>query len=256
MVNVSGMRMFSEYMGTFILAASINFITVYDQGAQSNLLFAILAGFFVAITLTREISGGHINPGVTTTLYLAETEEREKNEKANTFWMYVVSQVAGALSAALLGLVLYNDNIFKMSPDPRTSAAEAFIMEIAGSTLFYSIILIHGDKDARLINDKTISTIVITAGLAGGIAIAGTTSAACLNPALGFAFNFGRLLTTGKIEECRFLWLYILGPLGGAFLSSYFYLNVYKRFFEFENHEGKRNKLLENEGENLNDISG
>jgi glycerol uptake facilitator-like aquaporin len=256
MVNISGMKMFAEFLGTFILAASIEFITVYDQGTQTNLLFAILAGFFIAVTLTREISGGHINPGVTLTVYLAEQDEKAKNEQGNQLWMYMVSQVAGAISAALLGMIIYNENMFRMMPHPKTSGAEALVMEILGSTVLYGIILVQGDKDARLTNDKTISTLIITAGLAGGIAMAGTTSSASINPALGFGFNFGRLLTTGKIEECRYLWVYILGPIGGAFAASYFYINVYRKFFELENLDEKKKSLLENEGRNSNDIMG
>jgi glycerol uptake facilitator-like aquaporin len=248
--NISGMKMFAEFLGTFILAASIEFITVYDQGSQSNLLFAILAGFFVAITLTREISGGHINPGVTLTVYLAEQDEKSKTEQSKQMWMYFVSQIAGATSAALLGMVLYNENVFKMAPNPKTSAAEAFVMEIVGSTVFYSIILVQGDKDSSLCSDKTISTLVITAGLAGGIAMAGTTSSASINPSLGFGFNFVRLLTTGRIDECKYLWLYLLGPVGGALLASYFYINVYRRFFQLTNLnvDEKNKKLIEMEG--------
>lgn len=255
MVNISGMKMFAEYLGTFILAASIEFITVYDQGKQSNLLFAILAGFFVAITLTREISGGHINPGVTLTVYLAEQDEREKNEQANSLWMYIVAQAGGAVSAALLGMMIYNENMFKLSPGPGVYASEALILEILGSALFYSVILIQGDRDARLHNDKTISTLIITAGLASGIALSGNISGGCLNPALGFGFNFGRLLTTGKISECSFLWGYILGPLAGSFFASYFYLNVYRKYFEIENSDEKKKRLIDNNNDiGLNEV--
>jgi len=237
--------MFAEFLGTFILAASIEFITVYDMGSQSNLLFAILAGFFIAITLTREISGGHINPGVTLTVYLAEEDEKEKSEKANSLWMYFVAQSAGAISAALLGLMLYNENIFNLSPAPKTSPAEVFVMEIVGSTLFYTLILIQGDKDAKLSNDKTTSTITITAGLAGGIALAGNVSGAGLNPAIGFGFNFCRLLTTGRIEDCKFLWAYILGPVAASYFASYFYLNIFRKFFVLENIDEKKKPLIE-----------
>jgi len=245
MVNFSGMKMFAEFLGTFILTASIEFITVYDMGSQSNSLFAILAGFFIAITLTREISGGHINPGVTLTVYLAETDDKERNEKANSLWMYFVAQASGAISAALLGLMIYNENIFNLAPSPKVTPAEVFIMEIVGSTLFYSLILVQGDPDAKLSNDKTTSTITITAGLAGGIALAGNVSGAGLNPAIGFGFNFCRLLTTGKIEDCKYLWAYILGPLAAAYFASYFYLNVFKKFFFLENCDEKKKPLIE-----------
>jgi len=244
MVNTAGMKMFAEYLGTFILAGSISYMTVYDQGSQSNLLFAILAGFFIAITLTREISGGHINPGVTLAIYFAEQDEREKNEKANQLWMYIVAQVAGALSAVFLGMIMYNDNSFKMAPHEKSAASEAFVMEILGSFLFYIVIISHGDKDSKLFNDKTISTLCITAGLCGGVALSGNVSGGCINPALGFAFNFGRLLTTGKIEECRFLWVYLIGPVGGALAAAYFYNNIIRKYFELENADEKKHKLI------------
>jgi aquaporin TIP len=244
MVNTAGMKMFSEYLGTFILAGSISYMTVYDQGSQSNLLFAILAGFFIAITLTREISGGHINPGVTLAIYFAEQDEKEKIEKANTLWMYIVAQVAGALTAVFLGMIIYNDNSFKIAPHEKSHSSEAFVMEIIGSFLFYVIILIQGDRDAKLFNDKTVSTLVITAGLCGGIALSANVSGGCINPALGFAFNLGRLLTTAKIEECKFLWVYILGPIGGAFAASYFYNNMFRKYFELEYSDEKKHKLI------------
>jgi len=215
------------------------------MGSQANSLFAILAGFFIAITLTREISGGHINPGVTLTVYLAEQDVREREQKANTLWMYFVAQASGAISAALLGLMLYNENIFNLAPPPRVTPAEVFVMEIVGSTLFYSLILVQGDPDAKLCSDRTTSTLTITAGLAGGIAMAGNISGAGLNPAIAFGFNFCRLLTTGRIEDCKFLWAYILGPVAAAYFASYFYLNVFRKYFVLENSDEKKKPLME-----------
>jgi glycerol uptake facilitator-like aquaporin len=244
-VHLLGMKVCAEFIGTFILAASIEFMTAYDQDNQTNLLLAILAGFYVAITLTREISGGHINPGVTLTVYFAEQNRKEKNEQANTLWTYMCAQLAGATSAALLGLVIYNDNIFKLAPAPKTYASEAFVLEVLGSALFYTIILVQGDKDAKLCNDKSVSTLVITAGLAAGIGLAGNISGACLNPALGFGFNFGRLLTTGKLEECKYLWVYIVGPCCGSLLASYFYTNVFRKYWELEQEDKREYRLME-----------
>jgi hypothetical protein len=58
MVNISGMKMFAEFLGTFILTGAIEFITVYDLGIQTNSLFAILAGFFIAITIKEKFLVG------------------------------------------------------------------------------------------------------------------------------------------------------------------------------------------------------
>ena len=229
MVNVQGMKMLSEFIGTFILTAAINFTTSYDSGSQAGYLFAILGGFFVAITLTREISGGHINPGVTMTVYFSERDEREKAEFANHIWVYFIGQIGGALSASLLCFVIYDENIFKLAIHPKNSQSEAFLMEIIGSFLFYSTILIQGDKDSKLNIDKSLSTLTITCGLACGIAIAGNVSGGGLNPAVAFGLNFSRLLITGHIEECRFLWIYITGPIAAAYLAAYFYNNIYRK---------------------------
>jgi glycerol uptake facilitator-like aquaporin len=159
--------------------------------------------------------------------------------------MYIVAQISGAISAALLGLLIYNENIFNLAPAPKVSGGEVLIMEIIGSTLFYTVILVQGDKDAKLSNDRTTSTITITAGLAGGIAMAGNISGGGLNPAIAFGFNFCRLLTTGKIEDCKFLWAYILGPVTAAYLASYFYLNVFRKYFILENNDEKKKPLIE-----------
>lgn len=144
MVNVQGMKMLSEYLGTFILTSAVCFSTQYDSGSQAGFLFAILGGLFVAVTLTREISGGHVNPGVTMTVYFAEKDEHERAEFGNQIWVYFIGQIGGALSAALLSFVIYDENVFKLAIHPKNSQSEAFLMEILGSFLFYTTILIQG----------------------------------------------------------------------------------------------------------------
>lgn len=239
MANILGVKMFAEFIGTFILASAIEFNTMYFEGMQNGNVFSILGGFFIAITVTRELSGGHINPAVTITFYLIEKDQREKNAKANQMWMYIISQLAGAICAAVLGIVLYNDNVFKLAPNLNANIASAFILEVIGSALFYTVILVQSNKHAALTNDKTMSTLIITAGLAAGCAFAGNISGACLNPAIGFGFNFGRILQNGKMEECKFLWGYILGPIIGSYCASYFYTEYYFKYFELDEMSGK-----------------
>jgi glycerol uptake facilitator-like aquaporin len=74
---------------------------------------------------------------------------------------------------------------------------------------------------------------------AGG-SIAGNISGACLNPAIGFAHNFIRLITTGDVNECKFLWLYIAGPLCGGALAAYVYTNFFKDYFYQQNKPSER----------------
>ena len=204
MVNISGMKMFAKFLGTFILAASIEFMTLYDSGSQNSFLFCILAGFFTAITLTREISGGHINPGVTLTFYLAEQDPRAKDEKSNELWMYITSQMAGAILAGMFGAMIYNQNMFQLLPHRSSFASEAFICEILGSTVFFLVILVQGDSNSKLHSDKTLSTLCVTAGLACGIALAGNTSGAGLNPAIALDSTSENFYLLVKLKNVNF----------------------------------------------------
>lgn len=231
MNNQTNKKIFAELLGTFILALAIEFNTIYFEGTQKSNIFCILAGFFIAITITREISGGHINPAVTFTFYITEKDQNNKNYQYSILFPYMISQFIGALCAALLGIVFYNGNIFKLVPNPSSSLLDAFILEMIGSAFFYATILVQTNKNAYGKTDKTLSTLMITGGLACGSALAGNVSGAGLNPAIGFGFNFARLLVTGKIEECKYLWIYIISPLSGSYIASYFYNEIFQKYF-------------------------
>ena len=231
MNNQTNKKIFAELLGTFILASAIEFNTIYFEGTQKSNTFCILAGFFIAITITREISGGHINPAVTFTFYISEQDQNNKNNQYSILFPYMISQCIGALCAALLGIVFYNGNIFKIGPNPSSSLLDASILEMIGSAFFYATILVQTNKNAYAKTDKTLSTLMITGGLACGSALAGNVSGAGLNPAIGFGFNFARLLVTGNIEECRCLWIYIISPLAGSYIASYFYNEIFQKYF-------------------------
>jgi glycerol uptake facilitator-like aquaporin len=82
-----------------------------------------------------------------------------------------------------------------------------------------------------LTNDNSISTLIIALSLFASSSLAGNISGGCLNPAIGFAHNFVRLLVTGDVTECKYLWIYILGPALGGILGSLLYKNFFRAFF-------------------------
>lgn len=232
----------AEALGTFLLASAIEFNTVYFEGTQTSNTFSILAGFFIAITVTREISGGHINPAVTFSFYLAEEKPDNKSHLFTMLFPYMISQCLGAICAPLLGMLLYNGNIFKLAPSPSASLVDAFLLEMIGSAFFFSVILVQSNKDAYGSTDKTLSTLMITGGLACGSAFAGNISGAGLNPAIGFGFNVARLLITGQVDECKYLWIYIVSPLCGSFIASWFYSCCFKKFYEDDEQSLKKDQ--------------
>lgn len=73
---------------------------------------------------------------------------------------------------------------------------------------------------------------IASIALFAGCSIAGNISGGFLNPAIGFAQCFVRLLTTGNVVECSNLWLYIIGPTLGSIIAAYAYKNFFKKYFQ------------------------
>lgn len=83
--------------------------------------------------------------------------------------------------------------------------------------------------------DNSISTLIVSLALFASANIAGNISGGCLNPAIGFAHNFVRLIVTGDVNECKYLWLYIMGPSIGGAIAAYLYKNFFKAYFYHNN---------------------
>ena len=82
-----------------------------------------------------------------------------------------------------------------------------------------------------MFNDSSISTIIVSLALFASTSIAGNISGGCVNPAIGFAQNFVRLVVTGDVSECKYLWVYLLGPTSGGLIASWVYTNYFKAFY-------------------------
>ena len=119
---------------------------------------------------------------------------------------------------------------------------KSICVSICSGTFFFSVILVQSNKDAYGSTDKTLSTLMITGGLACGSAFAGNISGAGLNPAIGFGFNVARLLITGQVDECKYLWIYIVSPLCGSFIASWFYSCCFKKFYEDDEQSLKKDQ--------------
>ncbi len=86
-----------------------------------------------------------------------------------------------------------------------------------------------------MVSESSFSSFVMAFSLLGAANIAGNISGGCLNPAVGFAQNFVRLIVTGNVNECKSLWIYLVGPSLGGVLAAYVYGNFFKTFFYHKN---------------------
>ena len=133
-----------EFIGTFILSGAINMSTAYtsDGGQVGNPLLIILA-FFSAITITQQISGGHINPAVTIGVYFSKPTEARSKE-ASLLTLYILAQVLGALCACFFSFIFYREHIFKLALGEGIIPLNGFLVEVLTTFIFIYTILCQG----------------------------------------------------------------------------------------------------------------
>lgn len=141
--GTNGLKILMEFAGTFILSAAINLSTVYDGASQTGNVLLVILSFYTAITLTRQISGGHINPAVTLAVYL-ESDSTKRNRNQPLWTLYVLAQFLGALSACFFSYIFYRENVFKIGISDSTIPFHAFLIEVLATGFFIYTILCQG----------------------------------------------------------------------------------------------------------------
>jgi MIP family channel proteins len=209
-------RMTAEFIGTFALVF-VGVGAVCAPVPHKNLLSIALAfGLTVAVMVsaTGHISGGQFNPAVS--LALLVTRKMSLHDAA----VYILSQLAGALMAALLlkwffGVYAVADGV--TTPSAVFTPMKTLVLEIV--TTFFLVFVIFGvavdKRGPNLIAGLLIGLTVIL-----DILIAGPYTGASMNPAR----SFGPALATGKWDAH---WIYWVGPITGGVLAGV----VYNAFF-------------------------
>jgi glycerol uptake facilitator-like aquaporin len=141
--NTNGFKILFEFLGTFILSGAINLSATYINGVQVGNPVLIILSFFAAITLTRSISGGHINPAVSLAVFLSKPYE-QRNKEQPLLTLYVLAQLLGAVSACLFSYIFYKENVFKLAVSPNSQPFHAFLIEVLASFVFIYTILCQG----------------------------------------------------------------------------------------------------------------
>ena len=183
--------------------------------------FIVLAMF---IYIAFDISGGHLNPAVTTALYITGYHSKEDTIR------YIIAQCIGSMVAGFTLLscrpAAFQDTVIKMGqlghpslPADLSQITGFFCEFIATGCLVLTVFSTGLHKKA---NPEIVSTCV---GMSLGLMIfaIGNYTGGALNPCrvLGPAFFSGRLLERG-------FWIYYAGTIGGgAFVGwTYKYLFI------------------------------
>ena len=209
----------SEFVGTFVLVLIACGVAVVTS---ANVVATSLAFGLVIVAMAYSIgnvSGCHINPAVSLAMLITG------KMSTKDFFGYIISQVLGALAgSAVLGVLLgsfssLGANSYGMTGNLATNAWIALLVEVILTFIFVLAILgVTSKKEYSGIAGLVIGLTLVLVHLIG-IAFTGTS----VNPARSLA----PALLQGS-EALKQVWVFIIAPLVGSALASFFYKAVLK----------------------------
>jgi MIP family channel proteins len=199
----------AEFIGTFALVfVGGGAIMMVQQTGQGGLLEIALAhGLILAlmVSATMSVSGGHLNPAVTTALLAA------RRITATVAGVHLAAQFTGAIMAAMALKWTMPSAVFAASRGGGQSIAIDVTMAQAigleAIATFFLMFVIYGT--AVHMNAPKLGGMAIGLTIAADILAIGPLTGASMNPAR----SFGPALATGVWEGQIVFWL---GPLIGA----------------------------------------
>ena len=212
----------AEFVATFALVF-VGAGAVVAVGLGLDLTGVALAhGLVLAImvSITAHVSGGHINPAVTISLWVAG------KTPTPIVLVYIAAQLLGAVAGAFLLKYLVPPELFDAAAGGTPQLAEGIAagkgIVIEATTTFLLAFAVFGTAVDPL------GPFSKTAGLTIGLAIAfdimafGPYTGAAMNPARWF----GPALSSGSWSDW-FVW--IVGPVAGAIIAAVVYQSVFLR---------------------------
>ena len=196
----------TEFVGTFFLVLTIGLAV--STGSPFAPL-AIGASLMIMVYAGGHISGGHYNPAVSLAVMLRGALP------AREFLPYAVSQIAGAIVAALVSLTITGAT-FAPAPGAGASTISAVIVE-ALYTFALAYVVLHTAVAKETAGNSFFGlaigfTVVVAAFAGGGI------SGGAFNPAVGIGPTIIDATMGGG--DWGSLWLYIVAPLIGGALAA------------------------------------
>lgn len=219
----------AEFVATlalvFIGAGSVVVLAFGGPNPLTLLAIALAHGLVLAVMVSSigHISGGHVNPAVTVSVWVAG-----KIESVRAI-VYIVAQVAGAAAGAGLLRLIIPEAIWR-----ETSLGATLInTDIQGFTSYRGVFLeavitflLVFTVFATAVDDRgafgKIAGLPIGFVLAAGILVAGIFTGGSMNPAR----SFGPALVAGEWTD---FWVYVAGPLAGGIVAASVYWTAFLR---------------------------
>lgn len=240
---------FGEFLGTMLLillgngvVANVNLNKTHSFGAGWIVIaFGWSMAVYVAVIVTSDMSGAHLNPAVTLGLAFSGLFDWIKVAP------FVLSQILGAMAGASLVYVFFK-NHFKITDNPGSKKAcfctapairdfkSNFFSEVVGTfVLILAVLLISLPQ----LNYESLGSAKVGMGSLGalpvslvvfaiGLSLGGTTGYA-INPARDFGPRMIHAILPIKNKDgndWQYAWIPVVGPVVGAGLAAGIYLLI------------------------------
>ena len=197
----------TEFIGTFFLVLTV-YLTVIGGTPMAPL--AIGASLMIMVYMGGHISGGHYNPAVSLAVFL-----RGKMTSPGEFVAYIVSQLAGAVVASLVGYAI-TGRLFAPAPAESATAMAALLVEVLYT--FALALVVLNVAVARKTQGNSFYGLAIGFTVTVGAFAGGPVSGGAFNPAVGTGPTLVQAaLGSGSLAH---LWLYLVGPFVGGALAA------------------------------------
>ena len=199
----------TEFIGTFFLVLTVCLTVI---GAVPMAPLAIGASLMIMVYMGGHVSGGHYNPAVSLAVLL------RGKLPATEFLAYVVSQVGGAIAAALIAYVITGKTFAPAPADSATTTAALLVETLF--TFALALVVLNSAVSTKTQGNSfyglAIGFTIVVAAFAGG-----SISGGAFNPAVGTGPTLvNAFLGGGSLAHW---WLYLVGPfLGGALAAAVF----------------------------------
>ncbi len=225
-----------EVLGTFlliVLGAGVVANVVLNKTYGQNSGYIVITwgwgiGVFVAVFVTANISGAHINPAVTLGLAIA----------GKFSWalvpLYMIAQLLGAFLGAVSVWFHYRDHfdqtddvatklgVFSTAPAIRNVANNIY-SEVFGTFILVLGVLHLAEPDVGLGAISALPVALLVFGI--GMSLGGTTGYA-INPARDLGPRLAHMLLPIKgkgSSDWHYAWIPVVAPLAGATIAALVY---------------------------------
>ena len=199
----------TEFIGTFFLVLTIGLTATAGLPLAPLAIGAVL---MVMVYMGGHISGAHYNPAVSVAVLMrGKMASRE-------FVPYILSQLVGACSAALIVLIVTGETF---APAPAESAGIIAPLLVEILYTFALALVILNVATAPATEGNSFYGLAIGFTIVGAAFAGGPISGGAFNPAVGVGPTVVHaVMGDGSWQH---LWLYLVGPVIGGALSAGIY---------------------------------